>query len=52
MAMVQEIIVYIIVALCVLYTIKHFLSFFRKGKKGGSKCDCGCGGCKKCTPAD
>ena len=44
--MVQEIIVYIIVAACFAYVIKHFFSFFKKRKDGKSGCGCGCSGCK------
>ena len=50
--MAQEIIVYIIVALCVAYTVRHFLSFFKKRGNGGPKCNCGCGVCKKCAPPE
>jgi len=42
---VQDIIVYIIVLLCVMYTGKHFFKFFRKRRTGVSGCGCGCSGC-------
>lgn len=42
---VQDIIVYIIVLLCVIYTGKHFFKFFRKRRTGVSGCGCGCSGC-------
>ena len=42
---VQDIIVYIIVLLCEMYTGKHFFKFFRKRRTGVSGCGCGCSGC-------
>lgn len=42
---VQDIIVYIIVLLCVIYTGKHFFKFFRKRRTGVSGCSCGCSDC-------
>lgn len=41
----QDIIVYIIVFLCVMYTGRHFFKFFRKKKSGVNACSCGCSGC-------
>lgn len=40
----QDIIVYIIVFLCVVYVGKHLLDFFRSKKKGCG-CSCGCSDC-------
>lgn len=43
----QNIIVYIIVFLCVIYAGKHITGFFNKKNKGkGNGCGCGCSGCQ------
>lgn len=42
---VQDVIIYVIMFLCVLYTGKHFLKFFRREKAVSSGCNCGCSGC-------
>ena len=45
---IQNILVYIIVALCVVYAGRHFLKFFKKKKPGQHPdCGCGCAGCRK-----
>ncbi len=41
----QELIVYIVVAACAAYVLKNLLTFFRKGGKGTTACNCGCSGC-------
>ena len=41
----QEIIVYVAVAACVAYVLKNLLTFFRKGRSGATRCNCGCSGC-------
>ena len=43
----QDILVYIIVLLCVVYAGQHFLKFFKKKKTGENGCGCGCAGCPK-----
>ena len=43
--MVQDIIVYAIVAAAVVYTVSRLLTFFRRRKGCGCGCGCGCGGC-------
>lgn len=42
---VQDIIVYIIVLLCVMYAGKHFFKFFKKKRTEVNGCSCGCSGC-------
>ena len=44
----QDILVYIIVLLCVVYAGRHFLKFFKKTKPGENGCGCGCAGCAGC----
>ena len=44
---IQDILVGIIVLLCILYTGKHFLGFFRKKKGKSTGCGCNCAGCHK-----
>lgn len=42
---VQDILVYIIMFLCVVYTGKHFLKFFKKKNSKVTHCNSGCSGC-------
>lgn len=45
---IQNVLVYIIVACCLLWTGRHFFRTLirRKGKSNG--CGCGCSGCNGC----
>lgn len=53
---VQDVIVYVIMFLCVVYTGKHFLKSFRRRKAASSGCGCGGSGCpvakKQCCQGD
>lgn len=42
----QDLIVYLIMFLCILYAGKHFLKFFNRKGSSATDCGCGCSGCK------